>query len=216
MSTRLVRLLHLAIFIAAGACAIYGQTAQAIQLPPPAREGGKPLMQSLNERKSTREFSAEPLPLPVLSNLLWAACGINRATGQRTAPSANNRQEIDVYVALPGGLYLYDPKAHELKLVVTEDLRAATGTQPFVKDAALNLIYVADLAKAGRVRPEDVEFYTGADSAFISQNVYLFCASEGLATVVRAGADREALGRAMKLRADQKIALCQTVGFPKK
>ncbi len=173
-------------------------------------------MQALNERKSGREFSPEKLPLPVLSNLLWAACGINRTTGQRTAPSANNKQEIDIYVALPEGLYLYDAKAHELKFVMTGDLRAATGNQDFVKDAAVNLIYVADLPKAGRARPEDVEFYTGANTAFIAQNVYLFCASEGLASVVRASVDREALAQAMKLRPDQKIALAQSVGYPKK
>ncbi len=213
MNKGLLRSSVMFLFIAGAA---HGQAARTIQLPPPQKEGGKPLMQALNERKSTREFGTAKLPVPVLSNLLWAACGINRPTGQRTAPSANNKQEIDVYVALPEGLYLYDPQAHALQLVVAEDLRAATGTQPFVKDAALNLVYVADLKKAGRTRPEDVEFYTGADSAFIAQNVYLFCASEGLASVVRAGADREALARAMQLRPDQKIALAQTVGYPAK
>jgi SagB-type dehydrogenase family enzyme len=207
-----VRALVLALFVVASGCAVYAQAPQTIPLPAPQKEGGKPLMQALSERKSTREFSNEQLPLPVLSNLLWAACGINRPTGQRTAPSANNKQEIDVYVALPGGLYLYEPKAHELRLTVAEDLRGATGSQPFVKDAALNLIYVADQAKAGR-RAEDLDFYNGTDSGLIAQNVYLFCASEGLATVVRGGVDRDALAKAMKLRPDQKVTLAQTVGY---
>ncbi len=216
METRFLRTLFAALFMAAAACSSFAQAEQTIKLPPANKEGGKPLMQALNERRSGREFSPEKLPLPVLSNLLWAACGINRATGQRTAPSANNKQEIDVYAALPEGLYLYDAKAHELKLVVAEDLRAATGGQDFVKEAPVNLIYVADLSKAGRSKPEDVEFYTGANTAFIAQNVYLFCASEGLSSVVRAGVDREALAQAMKLRPDQKIALAQSVGYPKR
>ncbi|MBZ5497330.1 MAG: SagB/ThcOx family dehydrogenase [Acidobacteriia bacterium] len=206
--------LSLFVFLAVGVAAAYAQG--QIQLPPPRTDGGKPLMQVLNERKSAREFSSEKLPLPTLSNLLWAAFGINRATGQRTAPSANNRQEIDVYVATADGLYLYDGKANQLKQILAEDIRALCGTQAFVKDAPVNLIYVADLAKAGRTRSEDIEFYSGANTAFIAQNVYLFCASEGLATVVRANIDRSALAKAMKLRTDQKIALSQTVGYPKK
>jgi SagB-type dehydrogenase family enzyme len=179
-------------------------------------EGGKPLMQVLKERKSAREFSAEKLSPQVLSNLLWAAFGINRPSGQRTAPSASNKQEMDIYVASGDGLYLYDAKANQLKQVLAEDIRALTGTQAFVKDAAINLVYVADLAKAGRTNPEAIELYSGADTGFISQNVYLFCASEGLATVVRASVDKPALAKAMKLRADQKIVLAQSVGYPKR
>jgi nitroreductase len=204
------------IFLLACTASISAQELQTIKLPQPKRDGGKPLLQALNERQSAREFSAEKIPLPVLSNLLWAACGINRPTGQRTAPTASNKQEIDVYVAAPDGLFLYEPKEHQLKQILTEDVRALTGTQPYPKDAAINLIYVADLAKAGRTRSEDIEFYSGADTAFISQNVYLFCASEGLATVVRASVDRAALAKTMKLRPDQKICLAQSIGYPKK
>jgi nitroreductase len=189
---------------------------ELIQLPQPKREGGKPLLQALNERKSAREFGTEKLSPQVLSNLLWAAWGINRDTGQHTAPSASNRQEIEVYVVMAEGAYLYDPKANQLKRIVAEDIRALTGTQPFAKDAPLNLVYVADLAKGGRTRAEDIEFYTGTNTGFIAQNVYLFCASEGLATVVRASVDRAALVKAMQLRPDQKIALAQSVGYPKK
>ena len=204
------------IFLLACASLLCAQELQTVKLPPPKKEGGKPLMQALNERKSGREFSSEKLSLPVLSNLLWAACGINRPTGQRTAPTASNKQEIDVYVAAPDGLFLYDAKEHQLKQILTEDIRAQTGTQPFPKDAAVNLIYVADLTKGGRTKPEDVEFYSGADTAFMAQNVYLFCASEGLATVVRASVDRAALAKTMKLRPDQKICLAQSIGYPKK
>ncbi len=207
------RLLGLIVIAALPACS---QDLQAIQLPQPQMEGGKPLMQALKERKSAREFSQEKLSRQMLSNLLWAAYGINRPSGQRTAPSANNKQEIDIYVASADGLYLYDAKANQLKPVLSEDIRGLTGSQPFVKEAALNLIYVADLAKAGRTDPAAIELYSGANTGFISQNVYLFCASEGLATVVRASVDKASLARTMKLRPDQKIVLAQSVGHPKK
>jgi len=157
------------------------------------------------------------LPLPVLSNLLWAAFGVNRPdSGKRTAPSARNQQEIDIYVALPEGLYVYDAKAHRLNLVVAEDVRGATGGQDFVKQAPLNLVYVADFTKTGNASAEDRIFYAGVDTGFIAQNVYLFCTSEGLATVVRGGLDRPALAKLMKLRPDQRITVAQTVGYPKK
>jgi nitroreductase len=195
----------------------FAQELKSIQLPKPQLDGGKPLMQVLRERKSAREFSSEKLPLQVLSNLLWAASGINRSdSGKRTAPSAANWQEIDVYAATADGLYLYDAKPHLLKPVLAEDIRALTGRQPFVKDAALNLIYVADLSRIGRGTNEEKDFFSAADTGFIAQNVYLFCASEGLATVVRANIDRPTLAKTMKLGPDQRITLSQTVGYPKK
>lgn len=187
-----------------------------VPLPPPQTDGGKPLMQVLKERRSAREFSAEKLPPQVLSNLLWAAWGVNRADGRRTAPSASNRQEIDVYVAAADGLFLYDAKAHRLDPVLPDDIRAATGTQAYPGEAALNLIYVADYARMGQSSTEDKGLYAGADTGFISQNVYLYCASQGLATVVRASIDRAALAKTMKLRPEQRIVLAQTVGYPKK
>jgi len=201
------------LFFLTNMVSIYAQ--EVIKLPAPKTDGGMPLMQALKERKSDREFSTEKLQLPVLSNLLWAAWGINRPDGHHTAPSASNRQEIDVYVSTSDGLYLYEAKEHQLKRILAEDVRAATGTQPFVKDAAVNLIYVADLAKGNRKDPAAIEFYTGTNAAFLAQNVYLFCASEKLATVVRASVDREALAKIMKLRPDQKIALAQSVGHRK-
>ncbi len=174
-------------------------------------------MQVLKDRSSSREFSPQKLPLQVLSNLLWAASGINRPnSGNRTAPSVANWQEVDIYVATAEGLYLYDVKPHVLKPVLAEDIRALTGLQAFVKDAPLNLIYVADLSRISRGTSEEKDFFSAADTGFIAQNVYLFCASEGLATVVRANIDRPALGKAIKLGPNQRITLSQTVGYPKK
>jgi len=183
-------------------------------LPKPKPEGGLPLMEALKKRQSSRQFADRALPDQVLSNLLWAACGINRDDGRRTAPSAMNRQEIDVYVAKADGLWLFDAKAQDLKLVLGKDLRALTGKQDFVKDAAVNLIFVADFARMGGNTPDaDKVFYSAADTGFISQNVYLYCASEGLATVVRGMVDRPALAKAMALRDDQRITLAQSVGY---
>ncbi|MBI4874996.1 MAG: SagB/ThcOx family dehydrogenase [Acidobacteria bacterium] len=198
------------------AAAAAAQDLKPIELPKPQTEGGMPLMQALKARASAREFSAEKLPPQTLSNLLWAAWGVNRPDGRRTAPSASNRQEIDIYVALPEGLFLYDAKAHQLQPVVAGDLRGKTGSQAWVSEAALNLVYVADYAKMGKGSDQDKAPMAGADTGFISQNVYLYCASEGLATVVRAGVNRDALAPAMILRPEQKIVLAQTVGFPKK
>ena len=203
-----------AILILPGLCR--AGDAGLVTLPAPQKTGGMRLMQALDERKSTREFAAQKLSPQVLSNLLWAAWGVNRPDGRRTAPSASNRQEIDVYVASSEGLYLYQAKEHRLELVVPGDLRAATGTQDYVKEAAINLVYVADLARMGNGSAEDKALYSGADTGFISQNVYLFCASEGLVTVVRGSIDRNALAKAMHLRRDQRIVLSQSVGYPKK
>lgn len=195
---------------------IYAEELKPINLSVPNTKGGKPLMQALKERKSQREFSPKELPLTVLSDLLWAANGINRPeSAHHTASTAMNMQEIDIYVAKSEGLYLYDTKANTLIPVVAGDIRALTGSQPFVKDAAINLIYVADFSKMKQMSADDKIFYAAADTGFISQNVYLYCASAGLATVVRGLIDKSALAKAMKLRPDQKIILAQTVGYPK-
>jgi nitroreductase len=192
------------------------QDQKPIQLPKPQMEGGKPLMQALRERSTAREFSTKELPPQVLSNLLWAADGINRPdSGKRTAPSASNRQEIDIYVATAHGLYLYEPKAHQLLPVMSDDIRAATGRQPFVKDVPVNLVYVADFAKMGGGAEQDKVFYSAANTGFIGQNVYLYCASEGLVTVVRGLVDRAALAKVMKLRPEQRVTLAQSIGYPK-
>ena len=167
---------------------------------------------------SQRAFSAKEIPLQMIADMLWAADGINRpdaGQGLRTAPSTMNMQEIDIYVAMAGGLYLYDAKANILTQVLSEDLRALTGKQPFVKDAPVNLVYVADLAKMGKLSGSDIDFYAATDTGFVSQNVYLYCASAGLATVVRGMVDKPALAKAMKLRDDQRVILAQTVGYSK-
>ena len=195
---------------------IYSQDIKPIKLLAPQLEGGKSLMQALKERKSLREFSSKELPLQVISDLLWAANGINRLdSGRRTAPSAMNMQEIDIYLAKADGLYLFDAKQNILIPVAGEDIRALTGNQPFVKDAPINLIYVADLSKMGRTSGSDADFYASADTGFISENAYLYCASAGLATVVRGSIDKSVLAKAMKLRPDQKIIFAQTVGYLK-
>ena len=193
------------------------QELKPIQLLKPQMDGGRPLMQVLKDRRSSRAFSTEKLPMQDLSNMLWAAFGVNHPeSGKRTAPSASNRQEIDVYVSTADGLYLYDAKTHTLKPVLAEDIRAATGRQPFVKDVPVNLIFVADFSKMGDATDEQKDFYSAANTGFISQNVYLYCASVGLATVVRGLVDRPALAKVMRLRPDQKVILAQSVGYPKK
>lgn len=192
------------------------QDLKPIDLPKPQMTGGLPLMDALSARKTTREFGADKLPLQTLSNLLWAAFGVNRADGRRTAPSAKNWQEIDIYVALRQGVYVFNGKAHALEGVIAGDLRAATGLQGFVKDAPATLVFVADLARMKDASAEDRDLYSATDAAFISQNVYLYCAAAGLTTGVRGSVDRPALAKALGLRADQRIILAQSVGYPKK
>ena len=186
---------------------------ETIELPDPQKTGGMPLMEALQVRKSTRNFSEEELSPQLLSNLLWAAFGVNRPdSGKRTAPSARNWQEIDIYVALERGLYLYDAASHSLKPVLPDDLRARTGMQDFVGTAPVNLVYVADYTRMGNASDESKTMYAAADAAFIAQNVYLYCASEGLGTVVRGALDREALAGAMKLDPERHVTFAQTVG----
>ena len=187
---------------------------QPIQLSKPQMDN--PAIALLSKRSSSREFSSQPLPVEVLSNLLWAAWGINRPDGHRTAPSANNRQDIDVYVILPEGIYLYDAKSSQLKPILSGDRRALAGVQPFAKEVPATLVYVSDYSKLGGVSDEMRTLYAGAHTGFISENVYIYCAAQGLATVVRAMVDRPALAKAMKLGADQHITLVQSVGYPKK
>jgi len=153
--------------------------------------------------------------MEVLSTLLWAAFGVNRPrSGGRTAPSAHGWQEIDVYAALAEGLYRYDASVHALDLAVGQDTRALTGSQDFVGAAPLNLVYVADFSRMVDASEEDRIFFAAADAALIAQNVYLYCAAAGLATVVRGLVDRRKLAPAMRLRREQRIVLAQTVGFP--
>lgn len=194
---------------------VSAQELQPVQLPEPRTDGGRPLMQVLKERKSVRTFSSRELSDQILSDLLWAAFGINRPDGRRTAPSAMNRQEIEIYVVTAKGTWLYDAKTQSLKPMAAGDLRSLAGTQEWVKDAPLNLVYVADTARMNGDNDEGKTLYSGADTGFIAQNVYLYCASEGLGTVVRASVDRPALSKALGLKPEQRIILAQTVGYPK-
>lgn len=192
-----------------------GDARRLIKLPAPERRGGIPLMQALAKRRSSREFLRKPLPLPVLSSLLWAAFGVNRRGGGRTAPSALDAQEIDVYAALPDGAYCYEARTHSLRLVSAVDLRRVTGYQDFVDDAPLDLVYVADHARMRLVPAAQRESYASAAAGAIAQNVYLYAASAGLATVIRAWIDRAAIADALGLTHDQQVLLSQTVGYPK-
>lgn len=192
-----------------------GDASETIILPAPQKEGGIPLMEAISKRRSDREFSNQELPLPLLSNLLWAAYGVNRADGHRTAPSALDAQEIDVYVALPSGAYLYDATAHQLQLIASNDLRSITGYQDFVDEAPLDLVFVADYSRMKLVPAALRESYASVAAGAISQNVYLFAASNGLATVIRAWIDREAIADALGLSHDHQVLLSQTVGYPK-
>jgi nitroreductase len=189
----------------------------AVSLPAPRTAGGRPLMQALALRSTARAFATTPLPAQTLADLLWAAWGVNRpGEDKRTAPSARNWQEIDVYVVTAQGAYVYDAAGNRLAPKAGGDLRALAGTQEFVKDAPVTLVYVAD---AGRMKGSswaEGREWAWADAGFISQNVYLYCASEGLVTGVRAFVDRAKLGPALGLGEQQNIILAQSVGYPKK
>lgn len=185
------------------------------ELPPPRTEGGKPLIQTLRMRRSIREYSDRPLPAQVLSDLLWAAFGINRPSGDRTAPYWRHILVIDVYAAMADGVWLYEPKRHALLPHSRTDIRAQTGLQDFVANAPLNLIYVAHGERMQDISANDRRLYASVDTGFIGQNVYLFCASEGLATVFRGAVDFEKLNGTLRLGADQFATFAQTVGYPR-
>jgi SagB-type dehydrogenase family enzyme len=190
--------------------------AKRITLPAPRREGGMPLMEAIANRRSSREFAPDELPPQLLSDLLWAAYGVNRDEGGRTAPSALDAQEIDLYVALPSGAYFYSFAAHELELVAASDIRRVTGYQDFVDEAPLDLVFVADHGRMALVPVARRESYASVAAGAISQNLYLFAASAGLATVIRAWIDREAIAEALGLSHDHEVLLSQTIGFPQK
>jgi SagB-type dehydrogenase family enzyme len=196
--------------------AISAQTAGDIQLPEPKTTGGMPLFDALSKRQSSRSFSEKELDLQTLSSLLWSAHGFNRREEKkRTTPTSRNKQEMEVYVAMKSGLYLYDAWENKLVLKVAEDIRAATGLQDYVAGAPLNLIFVANMEKVEASESERQLMASHINTGYIAQNVYLFCASEGLVTVSRAWFDNEILSNAMQINPLQKIILCQTVGYSK-
>lgn len=190
-------------------------SAQDIQLPKPQTTGGMPLRDAMSARKSTREFSAtKPLSTQQLSDLLWMAFGVNREDGRRTAPSAMNAQEIDVYVFNTQGVYLYQAKDHELQLVKAGDYRSHATRQPNVQDCPLILVFVADLNKFARLNEPERLSFSATDAGYVSQNVYLFCAQEGLNTVALASVDHEKV-LALIERPSCRAILAQPVGYPK-
>jgi len=195
---------------------------EAIRLPAPKMEKGIPLMEALKKRKSERSYAEKKLSLQQLSELLWAANGVNRDDGRRTAPAAVNKQAVDLYVVLSEGVYLYDAQANRLNPVKAGDYRTATGSQDFVKTAPMALVFVADLGKLKdlpeRARNLDEEMkirWALVSAGCQSQNVSLYCASEGLGTVVRGSIDAKTFADAVGLRPDQRVLFAQTVGVPK-
>ena len=194
---------------------IEGHAEHTTYLPAANVTGGVPLMKALAQRQSSREFDPEPLPLQMLSDLLWATAGVNRPElDGRTAPSAMSAQEVDVYVALPNGVYRYAADTQSLHLVNAVDVRSSTGYQDFVDTAPLDLVFVADYSRMKLVPAAKREIYASASAGAMAQNVYLYCASAGLATVIRAWLDRDALAQAIGLNNDQQVLLSQTVGRP--
>lgn len=201
--------------VLAGTSVVAAQKDVIMQLPPARTQGGKPLIEALKLRRSIREYADRALPSQVLSDLLWAAFGINRPSGDRTAPYWRHIMVIDIYAAMADGLWFYDPKRHVLQRRSRVDIRAATGLQDFVASAPLNLIYVAHGERMQDVTPEERRLYASVDTGFIGQNVYLFCASEELATVFRGAVDTKKLARIMELDPTQFVTFAQTVGYPK-
>jgi len=209
---------NLALLSSAALAVLPGATARAAEpmvLPQPRSGGGKPLLEALRLRRSTRDYSTQPISTQVLSDLLWAAYGVNRPSGDRTAPYWRHIMVVDVYVAMADGVWLYDPKRHALEPHLAADIRAQTGMQDFVGTAPLNLVYVAHGERMQDISPEERRLYASVDTGFIGQNVYLFCASEGLGTVFRGSVDYNKLAHTMRLDEAQFVTFAQTVGYPK-
>lgn len=212
----------------AAAAAASGKELEPIALPKPETDGGKSVLAALKDRKTIRELGDRKLPPQMLSNLLWAAWGVNREKGPfgqigRTAASASNSQEIDLYVAMPDGVYLYDAAPHRLVPVLAADLRPLCGNRGRKAgvDAPVRLIFVVDIAKydeagfqePGLHDPETQKSYYNVAVGLIAGNVYLFAASQGLAAWFH-NCDRKGIAEALKLRPDQRVVYAQTVGYP--
>jgi SagB-type dehydrogenase family enzyme len=188
---------------------------EKIMLPAPDKTGGMPLMEALSKRSTTRSFSTKEISQKQLSNVIWAAFGINRPDGKRTAPSTRNFQGTDLYVLLKSGAYKYEPKEHQLIQVTKKDLRAVGSSQAFVKDAPAQIILVSDLTKCGNGSNEDKINISNIDAGYISQNIYLSCASEGLATGARGSIDRKLITSELQLKETQFIVIAHCVGYSK-
>lgn len=194
---------------------VLSQVIETVTLPEPRKTGGMPLFEALNNRQTLRDYTDRELDIQTISNLLWAAFGINREDGKRTAPTARDWREFDIYVVTAGGWYVYDAEKHALLKMSNEDRREYAGRQDFVHTAPLTLIYVADYDRMTGATDDIRDFYAATDVGFISQNVYLFCASEGLGTCVLGQVDRDKMREAFRLRPGQRVVLSQTMGYPR-
>lgn len=196
--------------------ALNAKDMKEIKLNTPDKTRGSLFMKAMNERKSIREFSSRQLSLQDLSDLLWAANGINRPeSGKRTAPSALNKQDIDIYVILPSGAYLYDATANVLRLVASGDHRkAVAGQQDFVLDAPVSLVLVSDISRFNMGNTENVKLMAAMDAGIVSQNINLFCAATGLATVSRASMDKDKIREILRLKDTQLPLMNNPVGYP--
>jgi SagB-type dehydrogenase family enzyme len=190
------------------------QVIETVPLPPAQKTGGMPLMEAFQLRKSQRSFSSKELPPQQLSNLLWAAYGINRPDGFRTVPAAKNWYEYDIYVLKSDGWFLYEVSKHTLLKMGNEDLRIYGGTQDFVKAAPVILVYVADFGRMNDTTDELRKFFSAVDVGYISQNVYLWSASEGFATIILGQVDKLKVHEVLKLKPTQQVILSQPVGYP--
>jgi SagB-type dehydrogenase family enzyme len=193
---------------------VRAQVIETIPLPPAQKTGGMPLMEALQLRKSQRSFSSKELSSQQLSNLLWAAYGINRPDGFRTVPAARNWYEYDIYVLKSDGWFLYEVPNHALLKMGNEDLRIYGGTQDFVKAAPVILVFVADFDRMTGATDDVRKFYSAIDVGYISQNVYLWCASEGLATIILGQVDKPKVHEVLKLKPAQQVILSQPVAYP--
>jgi SagB-type dehydrogenase family enzyme len=192
----------------------FAQALETIALPEPTKTGGKPLFEALNQRQSLRSFTAQKIEMQTLSNILWAAYGVNRPNGKRTVPAAREWMEYDIYVVMADGWYTYEPGKHELIKKSSDDRREYAGRQDFVHTAPLTLIYVADYERMPGATDEVRDFYSAVNLGFISQNVYLCCASEGLGTCVLGQVDKDKAREVFKLRPGQRVVLSQVIGYP--
>ena len=210
---RKVQLLLLCLFISVATFA----ADKVIRLPKPNLNRNSEVMEAFANRHSTREYAAKALTLTDLSDLLWAANGINRPEeGKRTAPSAMNKQDVDVYVVLPEGTYLYDAKAYQLNLVAEGDHRGAVaGGQAFVKSAPVSLLLVSDLSRLGDAKNTHTQLMGAVDAGIVSQNISIFCSAAKLATVPRASMDTAKLKSVLKLTDTQLPLMNHPVGYHK-
>ena len=213
---RKVQLLLVCLMLSAAAFA----ADKVIKLPKPNLNRTGAVMKALSERHSTREYASKALSLADLSDLLWAANGINRKeSGMRTAPSALNKQDVDVYVVLPEGSYLYDAKNHQLTLIAAGDYRGAVaGGQAFVKTAPVSLVLISDLSRFGDAKSPRSKFggevlMPALDAGIVSQNISIFCSAANLATVPRASMDNEQLKKVLKLKDSQMPMMNHPVGY---